>query len=107
MSEDCRRLGEKMLRLIDRLEVLPDERRVYGMTSHFSLCLLAEHDYLSPTFVVITPSVLQRYDIEYLMPERLAPWPHAYVKGVASSVDEAVEMVLIAMEKSEGWREPG
>jgi hypothetical protein len=41
--------------------------------------------------------------VEYLMPERSAPWPHAYVKGEARSEDDAVRMIEIAMDQSEGW----
>jgi hypothetical protein len=37
------------------------------------------------------------------MPERIAPWPQAYVKGEARSEDEAVRMIEVAMDKSEGW----
>ena len=39
------------------------------------------------------------YRIEYLLPERHAPWPDAYVMGEARSDDEAVETILIGMGK--------
>jgi hypothetical protein len=44
------------------------------------------------------------YFIEYLMPAAAAPWPDARVQGEARSEDEAVRMILIAMERSEGWQ---
>jgi len=45
----------------------------------------------------------RNYFIEYLMPEHVAPWAHAYVRGTALSEDDAVRMILTAMEKSGGW----
>jgi hypothetical protein len=45
----------------------------------------------------------REYSIEYLLPARLEPWPHAYVRGEAHSEDEAVEMIVTAMARSEGW----
>jgi hypothetical protein len=107
MSEGFRRSGEAMLRLIERLKALPDGRRVYGLISAFRLCLLAEDTYLSPWFVVIEASDQQTYHVEYLMPERLGPWANARVRGEARSEDEAVQMILTAMERSEGWSRNG
>lgn len=44
------------------------------------------------------------------MPTAVAPWPDARVQGEARSEarseDEAVRMILIAMERSEGWQVP-
>src|SRR5580692_6595983 len=96
-------MGEAMLDLIARLSALPDGRQVWGLTSHYHLGFHSENDYRSPSFVSIIADDKRNYWIEYLMPKRIAPWPAAYVKGTAQSVDQAVEMVLIAMDKSEGW----
>ncbi len=96
-------VGKTMLDLISRLRSLPDERRVFGLTSLHRLCLLAEDTSASPWFVIICASDKQNYSVEYLMPKAIAPWGNAYVKGYAGSEDEAVKMILIAMERSEGW----
>ena len=37
------------------------------------------------------------------MPPKQAPWANAYIRGETHSLDEAVTMILAAMEKSEGW----
>ena len=95
-----------MLSLIERLRSLADDRQVWGLTSHFTLCLLAADTYQSPWFVRAVAVDRHSYFIQYLMPERLAPWPDASVGGTARSEDEAVEMVVKAMELSEGWRSP-
>jgi hypothetical protein len=96
--------GKVMLSLIGRLRALPDDRHVYGLTSLYWLCLLAHDTYQSsPWFVKFIASDKQTYFIEYLMPERLAPWQKAYVRGEAHSESEAVQMILTAMDKSEGW----
>jgi hypothetical protein len=93
-----------MLDLMSRLQALPDEQRVFGLTSHFRLCLLAKDDYVSPWLVIISALDKHNYFIEYLMPDNVAPWPGAYVRGQANSEDDAVRMIMIAMEKSGGWR---
>jgi hypothetical protein len=101
----CREGGKAMLDLIARLRALPDSREVYGLTSHHRLCLLAADNYQSPWFVIISALDKRNYFVEYRMPDDVAPWPGAYVRGYTSSVDRAVQMILTAMEKSEGWSE--
>ena len=98
-----RESGEAMLDLISRLRSLPDKRRVFGLTSLHRLCLLAEDTWQSPWFVIIYALNKRDYFIEYLMPKDVAPWHDAYVKGEAYSEDEAVQMILTAMDRSGGW----
>jgi hypothetical protein len=95
--------GQAMVSLLTRLRALPDDRRVYGLTSLYRLCLLAEDTYTSPWFVIISALDKRNYFVECLMPEATAPWPHAYVRGEARSEGSALQMVLTAMEKSGGW----
>jgi hypothetical protein len=99
----CREGGQAMLDLIARLRALPCEHRVFGLTSHHRLCLLAEDTYRSTWFVIISAFDKRNYNVQYLMPERISPWPRAYVNGEARSEDDAVKMILTAMEKAEGW----
>jgi hypothetical protein len=103
-TERCSKAhGLAMLDLITRLRALRNEHKVYGLTSHHRLCLLAEDAHSSPWYVIVTPYDHTLYLVEYRLPPLLAPWPHAYVRGEAKSVDEAVSMILTAMAKSEGW----
>ena len=95
--------GKVMLKLLARVRTLPSERRLFGLTSHYRLCLLSEDTYTSPWFVIIWALDSRNYFVEYLMPEHVAPWPHAYVRGEARSEDDAVRMIVTAMEKSGGW----
>lgn len=95
--------GKAMLGIIARLRALPDERQLYGLTSHHRLCLLAQDTSRSPWFVIVSTLDSRNYYVEYLMPGRIAPWPHAYVKGEAQSEDGAVQMIVTAIERSEGW----
>ncbi len=99
--------GAAMLDLINRLRALPDDRQVFGLTSLHKLCLLAEDTWESPWYVIIVASDKTRYWVQYYLPEKLAPWPEAQVTGEARSEDEAVQMILIAMEKSGGWKGKG
>lgn len=98
-----RKCGEAMLILLARLRALPDERQIYGLTSHYHLCLLSQDTYTSPWFVKVTAMDEWMYVIEYLMPKDEAPWPYAYVRGEAQSPDLAIRMIITAMEKSGGW----
>ena len=72
-----RDVGRVMLGLIARLRALPDERRVFGLTSHLRLCLLASDTYKSPWFVIFSALNERNIYVEYLMPKRIAPWPRA------------------------------
>jgi hypothetical protein len=92
-----------MLSLLARLRALHDPRQIWGLTSNDHLCLLARNDPTSPRFVTIAATNTRHYFIEYLMPQRLAPWPNAIVCGEAHTEDTALQMILTAMEKSEGW----
>ncbi|MFT3788027.1 MAG: hypothetical protein QM770_17960 [Tepidisphaeraceae bacterium] len=96
--------GKAMLDLIGRLRVLPDNRLVFGLTSHARLVLLAEDTYESPWFVIVSALDKRNYFVEYLMTESVAPWPGAYVRGECRSEDDAVRMIETAMDRCEGWR---
>ena len=98
-----RKRGEIMLDWIARLRALPDDRYVYGLTSHDRLCLLSQDTYTSPWFVIILVLDDKNHYVEYLMPEHEDLWPNNYVRGEARSADDAVQMVVTAMEKSGGW----
>jgi hypothetical protein len=103
VAEGGSRGGAAMIELIRRLRNLPDERRVFGLTSLHRLCLLAADTWRSPWFVIISALDERNYRIEYRLPDAAAPWPNAYVTGEAQSQDEAVSMILTAMERSGGW----
>jgi len=95
--------GRTMLDLIVRLRALPEPWRAYGLTSHASLCLMKEDSWQSEKMLKISVLDDCNIDVEYRMPDHLAPWPHAYVKGWARSIGEAIEMVRIGMARCEGW----
>jgi hypothetical protein len=103
-SHVTREGGAAMLKLIAALRAQHDDRRVWGLTSNYRLCLLAEDTYTSPWYVIVSALDQRNLFVEYLMPRRDAPWDRAYVKGEARSVDEAVHLVLIAMDRCEGWK---
>ncbi len=67
-----RNCGKAMLGLVERLRELPDDKVVFGLTSHHRLCLLAGDFYQSPRLVVVSALDDRNYFIEYLIPEELA-----------------------------------
>ena len=95
-----------MLELISCLRALPDKRQVWGLTSIGRLCLLAQDTYKSPWFVIVAALDSRNYFIEYRMPDDIAPWPGAYVKGEAQTKEHAIQMILTATEQSQGWKCP-
>jgi hypothetical protein len=95
--------GRAMLHLVDLLRAQPGGRRAFALAFPARLSLLAIDEERSPRFVILTRISTVAYYVQYLLPERLAPWPAAYVGGEARSDGEVVQMVLTAMERSEGW----
>jgi hypothetical protein len=63
-----------MINLIARLRARPDDRCVWGLTSHMALCLLSQDDCISPRYVVVEPLDQRCYFVEYLMPRTSVPW---------------------------------
>ena len=95
--------GQAMLDLIAQLRSLDHPNRVWGLTSHTRLILLAQDDFRTPWYVIAYAISKRNYTVEYLMPASVAPWQSAHVRGEARSVDEAVKMIVTAMERSGGW----
>jgi hypothetical protein len=95
--------GLAMLDMLAALRSRADRRCVWGLTSHYRLCLLSKDAYTSPWYVIVSALDRRNYFIEYLMPEGSAPWAGAYVKGEGRSLEVALSMVVIAMDRSGGW----
>ena len=95
-----------MLELIPLLEEALSERNVWALTSHKSIVLLAKDDYTSPGFVTIIPKPAPDapYEIHFVASATESPWPDAIVMGNAATKERAVEMVLTAIARSDGWR---
>lgn len=89
--------------LVVRLRALPNDWCVYGLTSHYRLCLLSVDSYDSPWWVTIAALNAQSIAVDYLVPAHMAPWPGARTCGQAQSTEAAVSMIQIAMEASGGW----
>jgi hypothetical protein len=88
-DEISRKRCAAMRDLIERIRALPGQPRVYGLTSHVRLCLLAKDAYTSPWFVIAAAADTRNYYIEDLMPDHAPPWAGAYVRGEARTEDAA------------------
>jgi hypothetical protein len=95
--------GKTMLSLLSALRALPDDREVWGLTSNYRLCLLAEDTPRCLWYVILYALDSRNIWIEYLMPTDGQPWANAYVRGEAHSLEDAVKMILIATARCEGW----
>ncbi len=96
--------GKTMLSLVQRLDELFTNDIIWCLTSHYRLVLLADDDWKSPWYVLVSSLDHKEIYVEYRMPDDLKPWEDATVKGTANSIDKAVEYILIAMQRCEGWK---
>jgi hypothetical protein len=96
-------IGLMMLRLLPEIPNTFRGKRVWGLTSHYHLCLLAADDYRTPWYVRIIGYSGSRYEIHYKMSEVDQPWPDAFVAGSAKELAQAVDMIGIAMARCGGW----
>lgn len=104
-SELFRTKGIDMINLIRQLNELLADVAVYAFTSHDNLCLVSENHTSSKVLVVITAHGYGLgYIIQYFMPKEVAPWQHARVMGESKTMRGAIEMIWIAMQQSQGWR---
>lgn len=95
--------GEAMLALIKKIDETFPNTKIWGLTSHYHLILLAQDDYTSEGYVSII-AFRNEILLEYKIPPELAPWPNAYVKGAINSLDKAMNYLKIAMIESRGWK---
>jgi hypothetical protein len=98
-------VSDAMVSLLTHLQALPDTRHFVALTSHAGLCFIPDNSRLSFSWhlVSIFASDKQNYYLEYRMPDRLAPWKNSRMSGKAHSEDEAIEMILKAIDLCEGW----
>lgn len=92
-----------MCKLIAQLRITHKSYAAFGITHMHQLALTADDRGGAQEYVRITAQDEHVYWIEYLLPSRLSPWPDAWVRGLGTSPEEAVEMVPTAIERSEGW----
>jgi hypothetical protein len=97
-------LGKSMLSIIDLVNSMFIETKIYGLTSHAHLLFLSQDRSDSDRFVTVIANG-QEYYIEYLIPEDKQPRKDATVKGATKSLDEFKDYIIIAMNESQGWKD--
>lgn len=96
-------IGNKMLDLLKVINDTFKDTVIYGLTSHARLILQNADGWEADCYVVISSDGMKEYRFEYQMPISKRPWPHAYVIGIATSLEQVKQYLLIAMRESEGW----
>lgn len=96
-------IGNKMLDLLKVINDIFKDTLIHGLTSHARLILQNADDWEADCYVVISSDGMNEYRFEYQMPIGKRPWPNAYVIGIATTLDQARQYLLIAMRESEGW----
>ncbi|WP_020536569.1 hypothetical protein [Lewinella cohaerens] len=98
--------AKDMLGLLVELDTLFKEITVYAFTSHSNLQIISgryTHDQVGVTVSAYGHQV--GYAIRYIVPqEDNPPWEDAMIIGEARSLKKAVEMIVIAMLRSNLWK---
>lgn len=98
-------IGKSMLQFICMVNETFTETIIYGLTSHYSLVIQSKDKWESDWFVTVYSIGDKKFQFEYQVPERKAPWKYATIKGQANTIEEAKDYLIIAMTESEGWAE--
>ena len=94
--------AQAMLKIVELIDELFVETKIYGITSHYRLGLLSE-DRWDARWHVIIDSISNWYDFNFAVPESKCPWPDARMTGSVVSNGEVKKYLLIAMRDSGGW----
>jgi hypothetical protein len=102
---------QALLKLLERLSDLPDSKRVYATVGNVCSIYFAAQDvpnfedmYLV-SFSILTSKYNYSAFLSYRVPDHAAPWNNACVHTSAYSEDDLVQMILKAIDLSEGWHE--
>jgi hypothetical protein len=96
-------IGKTMLDFISIVNETFVDTTLYGLTSHYKLVILAKDTWKDSWFVTVQCIEDNKLQFEYIMPELQRPWNNAIVKGQANTIEEARDILIIAMTESEGW----
>lgn len=92
--------GLAMLAFIERVNATFIHTMLYAIIVEGRLVLLPEDGKDDKMYIIV--SYHGAYQMEYLMPET-GPWRNAFVKGLAQTVEEAVNYLIIAMTETLAW----
>lgn len=92
-----------MLTILEGLKSLSGTDVIWGLTSHYHLGLhdVDDHRVVAPAGITAISS--SEFHVEFLLPEADAPWPGAMIRCHAMCVGEALELIRIGIERSDGW----
>ncbi|GAB3514112.1 hypothetical protein [Emticicia fontis] len=76
---------------------------LYGLTSFNTLNILKTDDWKSEWFISVHGVGNDKFEFEYFIPETQRHWKNSTIKAYADSIEEAKELLLIAMHQSESW----
>ena len=98
------RVGKQMMSFLPMLSDVCANFEVWGLTSMYDLWLLPSDGPFVPWLVQVSAQPGLGYQVRYKMTATEAPWPDAFVEGMAKDEAAACRLILIAMKRSEGWR---
>lgn len=96
-------IGKVMLSFISMINDTFIDTTLYGLTSHYSLVIQRTDNQEGGWYVTVYSIGDKKFQFEYKMTETKSPWNYAVVKGQANTIEEAKDLLIIAMTESEGW----
>ncbi|GAB4030347.1 hypothetical protein [Spirosoma jeollabukense] len=97
------KVSQHMREFVKMVNVAFPQTELWVMTSHDQLILMNRDDYEADKLIVIHHDGANHYHFEYKIPVSQQPWPDAYVKGYAGSLEEAQQRLIVCMHQSSGW----
>jgi hypothetical protein len=96
--------AQKMLALLPGLETMCEGLPVWGMTSHARLWLFPTDDMKARWAVLIDPVFGSTdYLVGYHVPESHGSGLNDLNQAIASTPEEALALIAVAMQRSGGW----
>ncbi|MFM2386509.1 MAG: hypothetical protein RL660_1266 [Bacteroidota bacterium] len=97
------KIGVAMLEFIGMVNDTFKHSTLFGLTSRNRLLIQPADDFEDAWFVAVDSLGDNKFQFAYKMSESESPWSNASVTGLANSVNEARDFLIIAMKESYGW----
>ncbi len=100
-----RKKSELMANAVHIINKIFEETVLYGETSHLRIGLVPDATENQPKVRIDNIGLKEYYYVSFAIPQRIAPWDHAWIEPKQVSFEELEKYILLAMKRSEAWDE--
>lgn len=100
-----RKVSERTLEFIERVNKLFPETILYVSTSHQRLCFHEAGEKELNWVIIVAYSLIDTCNVSFKVPEDKSPWKDAWTNGECTSLDTVIQYFLIAMKETGYWNE--